>query len=288
MTACPWGPLCQLRSSPRAQGASRHVAPVFSTPLPWSPGLFFPEPYSPHIPEVSGQNLPRAMARGQTPSRGSRPGQQPGPEGPPLHYPVRPALAESSGRPGRCGGQGGHPGLGISDRPSYRGTGPECTLSLLPTGSLGRLLAAPQCPHLDRGESALLLPLAGLRLSSHQSLRGLIGPSSMRAQPDQAPRPQNLLRILGLCVLLGRHKRLLDKVRSSDPGTSHADTDSENGGAGRRGWGCDFLLCQVRVFLKTSSSTKSQERRGEAALTLWSPSSFPGYCRHPRPRLDRP
>lgn len=123
MTACPWGPLCQLRSSPRAQGASRHVAPVFSTPLPWSPGLFFPEPYSPHIPEVSGQNLPRAMARGQTPPRGSRPGQQPGPEGPPLHYPVRPALAESSGRPGRCGGQGGHPGLGISDRPSYRGTG---------------------------------------------------------------------------------------------------------------------------------------------------------------------
>ena len=287
MTACPWGPLCRLRSSPRAQGASRHAASVFSTPLPRSPGLFFPKPCSPHIPEVSGQNLPRAMARGQTPPRGSRPGQQPGPEGPPS--------ATQSGLPslspravlGAAVGREGTQGSASLTVPPTAGPGPECTLSLLPTGSLGRLLAAPQCPHLDRGESALLLPLAGLRLSSHQSLHGLTGPSSLQAQPDQAPRPRNLLRILGLCVLLGRHERL-GQSQELRPWDLTCRQIQRKGGAGRRGWGCDFLLCQVRVFLKTSSSTKSQERGGEAALILWSPSSFPGYCRHPRPRLDRP
>lgn len=147
------------------------------------------------------------MARGQTPPRGSRPGQRPGPEGPPPCRPVRPAPAESSGRPGHCGGQGGHPGLSVSDHPST--VGPEHAYSLLPTGSLGQLLATPQCPHLDRWESALLMPLAGLRLRSHQNLRGLTGPSFLWAQPYQAPRPRaNLLPVLGLCTLLDRHERL--------------------------------------------------------------------------------
>ena len=95
---------------------------LYSTPHPWSPGPIFPEPCSLHIPEVSGQSLPRAMARGQTPLQGSRPGQRPGPEGPPPCHPVGPAPAESSGRPGHCGGQGGHPGLRVSDHPSHHGT----------------------------------------------------------------------------------------------------------------------------------------------------------------------
>ena len=109
---------------------------------------------------------------------------------------------------GAAVGREGTRGSASLTAPPTAGPGPECTLSLLPTGSLGRLLAAPQCPHLDGGESALLLPLAGLRLSSHQSSRGLTGPSSLRVQPDQAPRPRNLWPILGLCVLLGRHERL--------------------------------------------------------------------------------
>lgn len=115
----PLGPPLPAAVQPQGAGSvqtssSRVLPTLVPRPHP-------PEPCSPHIPGVSGQNLPRAMARGQPRQGGQDQGSSLDLKAPPRR-PIRPALAESSGRPGRCGGQGGHPGLGISDRPSHRGT----------------------------------------------------------------------------------------------------------------------------------------------------------------------
>ena len=80
--------------------------------------------------------------------------------------------------------------------------------------------------------------------------------------------------------------RGLNRIRGSDPGISHVNTNSKN--RGRRGWGCDFLLCQVWIFLTTSSSAKTQEQQGEAGRShSGGLSSFVACCRHLCPRLPR-
>lgn len=61
-------PLCQLWSSPGCRESPDTW--LLCSVHPWTPGPIFPESPSPHIPEVSGQNLARAVAGGQSPPRG--------------------------------------------------------------------------------------------------------------------------------------------------------------------------------------------------------------------------
>lgn len=227
----PLGPPLPAAVQPRAQGASNKQLSCSAHPGPQASSST--EPCSPHIPGVWAESAPGLWQ--EAAARRSRPGQQPGSEGLPRF--IRPALAGVLGPSWALRWAGGHRGwrLGLPPRDQDWSAHSHCS----PLAALGGS-SQPQCPHLDGGSQPSSCPWLGSGQAPVQAHVASTGPSSSWVQPDQAPRPRNLCAHSGPLVHLGRHGTNSQELRPWGLTCPHRFREK----GGKRGWGCDFLLCQ--------------------------------------------